>query len=112
MKTNNTEGLSIFEINVLIQQGAKFVKFPYMNKFRNSNIYFIRPGENSFKYAVKHLFLNIKNGWKASPMIPVYILKSLFFLVIGGIDYTQAILNDLRQNNPECNPEIQSLQYI
>jgi len=111
MKTNNTEGLSMFEINVLIQQGAKFVKFPYMNKFKSSNIYFIRPGEKPFKYALNHLFLNIKNGWNKSPLLPVYLLKSLFYLLIGGIDYTQAILNDLRQNNPEYNTDLQYLQY-
>jgi len=28
MKTNNTEGLTMFEINVLVQQGGRFVVFP------------------------------------------------------------------------------------
>lgn len=116
MKTNNIEGLSIFEINVLIQQGGKFVIFPYtisklVKKIKNSNIYFIRPNENTFKYALKHFFINLSMGWRTFPFGPIYTIKSLYYLIIGGKDYTDIILSDLAENNPQYNAEIQYLQY-
>ncbi|WP_278022335.1 hypothetical protein [Flavobacterium ginsengisoli] len=61
MKTNNIEGLTPFEINLLIQQGGKFIIFPFIiskmvKRIKETNIYFIRPNESTFKYAIKHFF--------------------------------------------------------
>ncbi|WP_290970570.1 hypothetical protein [Flavobacterium sp.] len=61
MKTNNIEGLTAFEINVLIQQGGKFIMFPFIisemvKRIKDSNVYFIRPNESTLKYALKHFF--------------------------------------------------------
>lgn len=111
MKTNNIEGLTIFEINLLIQQGGKFIKFPYMKKFKSSNIYFVRPEEKAFKYALKYFLSNLKIEWRQFPLAPVHIIKSLFYLAVGGRDYTHAMLSDLRQNNPVYTPNIHYLQY-
>lgn len=117
MKTNNAEGLTIFEINLLVQQGGKFVIFPYtisrlVKKITVPNIYFIRPEENTFKYALKHFFLNLAISWRATPLAPLYIIKSIYYLIIGGKDYTQNILNDMKQNDPVYNPDSYQLQYI
>mgnify|MGYP006203357819 FL=1 len=86
MKTNNIEGLTMFEINVLVQQGGRFVVFPntiskLFKKFKCSNIYFVRPEEKTFKYALKHFFLNLTVSWKTFPWGPVYVVKSLFYLI-------------------------------
>jgi len=110
MKTNNIEGLTMFEINVLVQQGGRFVIFPntiskFMKKFKGSNIYFVRPEEKTFKYALKHFFTNLALGWRAFPWGPVYVIKSFYFLIKGGKDYTQTILAELNKNNPVYNPE-------
>jgi hypothetical protein len=104
MKANNTEGLTIFEINVLVQQGGRFVIFPntiskLVNKFKGSNIYFVRPEENTFKYALKHFYLNLAAGWRIFPYGPIYVMKSLYYLIKGGKDYTQDILNELDSSN-------------
>lgn len=103
MKTNNTEGLSPFEINLLIQQGAKFVMFPYLSglvkKFKNSNIYFVRPGERTLKYAFKHFFMNANLSLDNIPYWPVNIFKSAYFLVAGGKDYTFTILEDINRKS-------------
>lgn len=116
MKTNNTEGLTMFEINVLVQQGGRFVVFPntisrLFKKFKRSNIYFVRPEENTFKYALKHFFLNLTVSWKAFPWGPVYVVKSLYYLIKGGKDYTQTILDELNQSKPVYNPDVKFLKY-
>lgn len=113
MKTENIEGLTLFEINLLIQQGGRFVMFPnLMTKIKSYTIYFIRPEEKTFKYALKHFLKNITLGWRALPLRPFYISKSLFYLTIGGKDYTQNILADLKQINPISNPNLYCLQYV
>lgn len=54
-KTENIEGLTVSEINLLIQQGGRFVMFPnIMSKLKS--IYFVRPKEKIFKYTLKHFF--------------------------------------------------------
>lgn len=115
MKTNNTEGLTMFEINVLIQQGGKFVIFPYsisrlVKRIKSSNIYFVRPNEYTFKYALKHFLINLSVGWRIFPFGPIYVIKSMYYLIRGGNDYTQVILEDLNYNNPTYTPDLQYLQ--
>ena len=67
MKTKNTEGLTLFEINQLLQQGGKFVVFPYTISVllwsfkKDSQIYFIRPGEITLRYSLGYFFLNLIN---------------------------------------------------
>jgi len=111
MKTNNIEGLTMFEINVLVQQGGRFVIFPntisnLMKKFKGSNIYFVRPEEKTFKYALKHFAKNLALGWKSFPWGPLYVVKSFYYLIKGGKDYTQPILTELNKNNPVYQPEL------
>ncbi|PBJ12233.1 hypothetical protein [Flavobacterium sp. ACN6] len=116
MKTNNIEGLTMFEINVLVQQGGRFIIFPntiskLMKKFKASNVYFIRPEENTFKYALKHFFRNLSAGWRIFPYGPIYVVKSFYYLIKGGRDYTQIILSELNKNNPVYNPDTKYLKY-
>lgn len=115
MKTNNIEGLTMFEINVLIQQGGKFIMFPFIvsemvKKTKEPNVYFIRPNEGTFKYALRHFFLNLSISWRIFPYTPIYVVKSLFYFLKGGKDYTQNILNELKKNHPIYHPDLQYLQ--
>lgn len=111
MKTENIEGLTLFEINLLIQQGGRFVMFPNtMSKIKS--IYFVRSNEKIFKYALRHFFKNILHSWRNFPLRPFHISKSLFYMAIGGKDYTQNILGDLNQINPNYNPNLYCLQYV
>ncbi|MEN2401070.1 hypothetical protein GKZ90_0014885 [Flavobacterium sp. MC2016-06] len=113
MKTKNIEGLTLFEINQLIQQGGKFITFPKLvSKCKSSTVYFIRPGEKTFKYALKHFFSNLLTSWRLLPLRPGYVTKSLFYLAIGGKDNTENILADLHQINPVYNPNLYCLEYI
>lgn len=113
MKTENIEGLTLFEINLLIQQGGKFIMFPnLMTKIKSSTIYFVRPEESKTKYIIKHFLKNILQSWRTFPLRPMYLSKSLFYLAIGGSDYTHKILADLKQINPVYNPNLYCLQYV
>lgn len=113
MKANNIEGLTPFEINLLVQQGGKFVMFPYLSglvrKFKFSNIYFVRPGEHSLKYAFKHFFTNANLTLDNFPFWPVNIFKSIYFLIIGGKDYTLNILEDLNNRKSIYNSQLYDL---
>lgn len=87
MKTENIEGLTLFEINRLIQQGGRFITFPNtINKHKSSTIYFLHPGEKIFKYALKHFIKNLLRGWNSFPTRPFQVSKSLFYLAIGSRD--------------------------
>lgn len=117
MKTKNTEGLTLFEIQQLIQQGGKFVVFPYtistlfMSFKKDSTIYFIRPGENTLKYSFGYFLSNFFLGWWGIPLGPIYTITSLYYHIIGGKDCTQLILDDLEQNNPVYEPDTHYLQF-
>lgn len=113
MKTENIDGLTLFEINLLIQQGARFIMFPnLMTNVKSSTIYFVRPEEKIIKYVMKHFFKNLLKSWRTFPLRPFFVSKSLFYLAIGGSDYTQTILADLNQINPIYNPNLYCLQYV
>ncbi|OUL62752.1 hypothetical protein [Flavobacterium sp. AJR] len=117
MKTNNTEGLTLFEIKQLIQQGGKFVAFPYtvsalfLSYKKESPIYFVRPNENTLKYSFNYFMLNLIFGWWGLPLGPIHTISSLYYHIIGGKDCTQIILNDLEQNNPVYTPDLHYLQF-
>lgn len=113
MKTENIEGLTLFEINLLIQQGGRFILFPnLLTKLKSSTIYFVRPEEKIFKYVIRHFFKNLLHGLRTFPLRPYYATKSLFYLAIGGSDYTCTILDDLNRINPVYNPNLYCLQYV
>ena len=109
MKIKNTEGLSVSQIRDLVQQGGKFVIFPYTISFlimtlkRSSDIYFIRPDENTFKYSYGYVLLNLILGWWGIPWGPIYTIGALYNHVTGGKDFTEAVLSELIQNDPEAN---------
>ncbi|WP_343589950.1 hypothetical protein [Flavobacterium sp.] len=110
MKTNNIEGLTPFEINLLIQQGGKFIIFPFIiskmvKRIKETNIYFIRPNESTFKYAMKHFSLNLSLSLRIFPLAPIYIIMSFFYLMKGGKDYTETMLEDLNTNSPIYKPQ-------
>ncbi len=103
----------MFEINVLVQQWARFVKFPYLRglvkKITTTNIYFVRPEEKSFKYALKHFFMNLNFSLRVFPYGPIYAIESLYFLIKGGKDYTFAMLEDLNKKTNTYNNALYDL---
>ncbi len=109
MQIKNTEGLSVSQMRDLVQQGGKFVVFPYTVSFlimtlkRSSDIYFIRPDENTFKYSYGFVLLNLIVGWWGFPWGPIYTIGALYNHITGGKDFTQVVMSELIQNDPQAN---------
>jgi hypothetical protein len=109
MLIKNIEGLSVSQVKELVNKGGKFVIFPYTISFvimtlkRSSDIYFIRPEENSIKYSYSYVLLNFFIGWWSLPWGPIYTIGALYNHIIGGKDLTQLVLEDLIQNDPEAD---------
>jgi len=109
MLIKNIDGLSVSQIKELVNKGGKFVIFPYTISFvimtlkRNSDIYFVRADENSFKYSYSFVLLNFFIGWWGLPWGPIYTIGALYNHIIGGKDITEVVLSELIQNDPEAN---------
>lgn len=109
MEIKNIEGLRVSQIREMVQQGGKFVVFPYTVSFilmtlkRSSDIYFIKADENTFKYSYGYVLLNIIVGWWGIPWGPIYTIGSAYHHIVGGKDLTQAVMSHLTQHDPEAN---------
>jgi hypothetical protein len=115
MQIKNIQNLKVSEIKQLVQQGGKFVIFPYTISFvimtlrRNSDIYFIRPDEGTFKYSYGYILLNFFIGWWGFPWGPIYTISAIYKHIIGGNNVTQIVLSDLMQRDPEVNTTTYSI---
>jgi len=109
MEIKNIDGLRVSQIRDMIQQGGKFVVFPYTVSFvlmtlkRSSDIYFIKADENTFKYSYGYVFLNLIVGWWGIPWGPIYTIGSAYHHITGGKDLTQVVMSHLTQHDPEAN---------
>lgn len=106
---NNIDGLSVGQIRQMVNQGGKFVVFPYtisiliMTFRRSSDIYFIKPGEGTLKYSIGFVIINLILGWWGIPWGPIYTIGSLFAHLGGGKNVTDEIMPHLIQNDPDAN---------
>jgi hypothetical protein len=109
MEIKNIEGLRVSQIRDMVQQGGKFVVFPYTVSFilmtlkRSSDIYFIKADENTFKYSYGYVFLNLIVGWWGFPWGPIYTIGSAYHHIVGGKDLTPEVMSHLMQHDPEAN---------
>lgn len=109
MKIKNIDGLSVSEIRAIVNDGGRFVFFPYTISVvlatfkRASSIYLIRPYEKSFKYSYKHVITNGVVGWWGIPWGPIYTIGSIYDHMKGGKDVTDVVMSELLQHDPEAN---------
>ena len=100
-KLKKIEGLSVNDINREASNGAKFVYFQYcfsiivMTFKRGSDIYFIRPGESTFKYSIKYTLLTLLFGWWGIPWGPIYSIGAIFTNLKGGENITSDVIGSL-----------------
>ena len=118
MQIKNIEGQRVSQIRDMVQQGGKFVVFPYTVSFilmtlkRSSDIYFIKADENTFKYSYGYVLLNLIVGWWGIPWGPIYTIGSAYHHVVGGKDLTQAVMSHLLQHDPEANTNTYNINGI
>jgi hypothetical protein len=103
VQIKNVDGLSTQQIKEMVNQGGKFVIFPYtisvivMTFKRSSDIYFIKPGEGSFKHGVGFMLTNLILGWWGIPWGPIYTIQSIIAHAGGGKNVTPEIMNHIAQ---------------
>ena len=118
MEIKNIEGLRVSEIKQLVNQGGKFVVFPYTISIvlatmkRSSSIYFIRPNEKTLKYSYRHVGVNLLLGWWGIPWGPIYTIGATYNHITGGKDVTQPILSHLIQHDPEADTSTYSINNM
>lgn len=107
------EGLTNEQVSHELRNGAKFVMFKYcisivvMTFNRTSDIYYIRPGESSFKHGIGWTLLTLVLGWWGIPWGPIYTLGALGTNLSGGKDVTQEILNSMGQQQQQAQRQRQ-----
>lgn len=101
MKINGLDGLSTSEVNLELQNGAKFVMYHYcisaliVTLRRNSDICFIRSGESRVSKGLGWSLLTFVLGWWGIPWGPIYTIQSLVVNFRGGKDVTPQVLSSL-----------------
>ena len=97
MQVKGIENLSEQEIRDELNNGAKFVVYRYcisivvMTFRRNSDIYFVRSGENAMVKGLGYTFLTLILGWWGIPWGPIYTIGSLGTNLSGGKNVTGEI---------------------
>jgi hypothetical protein len=98
MKIKGIDGMSTSELNREISSGGKFVVYQYcisigiMTFRRNSDIQFIKSGENGFTKGLGWTLLTFTLGWWGIPWGPIYTIGSLITNFGGGKDVTSEVL--------------------
>ena len=96
------EILSAGQLQQELQQGAKFVTYPYCISLlvitfrRSSNIYFIHHEENSVVKGLPFVLLSLVLGWWGIPWGPIYTIQSIWINFKGGKDVTNQVLASMK----------------
>ena len=98
MKIHGTENLSNEEISAQLQQGARFLMFPYcvsvlvMSFKRSSGVHFVPAGESAAGKRLQFALLSLVFGWWGIPWGPIWTLGTVYRNIAGGIDVTREVL--------------------
>lgn len=98
MRIQGLEGMSAFEIQLALQQGAKFVVYSYCISLvvvtirRPSEIYFLPAGTSRVRKGLSSSLVTVLLGWWGIPWGPIYSVKALVENFKGGKDVTADFL--------------------
>ncbi len=101
-KIKGIEGMSVKDIDVQLQGGAKFVAYMYcvsivfMSFKRYSNIYFIMPGEKTIKKGIPFTLISLVFGWWGIPWGPIWTITAVGTNFTGGKDLTLEVAAQIR----------------
>jgi hypothetical protein len=118
MEIKNIDGLRVSQIRDMVQQGGKFVVFPYtvsvvlVTLRRSSDIYFIKADENTFKYSYCYVLLNLIIGWWGIPWGPIYTIGAAYDNIVGGKDLTLEVMSHLTQHDPEASTNTYNINGV
>ena len=105
----NIDGLSVEQINLELQKGARFIIFGVCYSYvactthgYSKNVFFVKKDESTLKYAWPYILLALFLGWWGLPWGFIYTPWALYVNFTGGRDVTaeiiQAINEEAEQN--------------
>ncbi|NLS75945.1 MAG: hypothetical protein GXY76_01655 [Chloroflexi bacterium] len=103
MRIVGMSGLSGSDLVVELEQGGRFVVFPYCISvlvrtfLRPSEVYFIRPGENAALKGLKYVLITLLLGWWGIPSGPSQTILALQTNLHGGHNVTPRVVTLLTQ---------------
>jgi hypothetical protein len=106
MQIIGIEGLTRTQVQLEVQQGARFVIYQYcisvivMSFKRFSSIHFIRPGQSAVGRGLGWSVLSLFLGWWGIPWGPIWTIHSLWVNFSGGRDVTNEVLASMRPAQP------------
>jgi hypothetical protein len=98
MRIKNIDGLSAGDLQREVEQGGKFVFYPYTISVlvvtfkRTSGVYLVKGKENKITRAVPFILLSALFGWWGIPFGPKYTLESIRANLGGGKDVTEDVM--------------------
>lgn len=98
MKIKNTGELSVYELQQKINDGSRFVYYPYTLSFGffsfrlKSAVYLIHPGEARTWHRSFFILLSFVFGWWGIPFGPKYTIKAIRTNLRGGKNVTNEVV--------------------
>ena len=98
--------LSVEQVQQEVARGGKFVVYSYcfsvliMTFRRNTDVYFIRPGENAVTKGMQWTLISLLVGWWGFPWGLIYTPMALIQNLGGGKDVTREIMWQMTQTAP------------
>ena len=95
MGIQGVAGLSVEQVQQEVVRGGKFVVYSYcfsvliMTFRRNTDVYFIRPGENAVARGMQWTLISLLAGWWGFPWGLIYTPMALAQNLKGGKDVTR-----------------------
>jgi hypothetical protein len=106
MKIEGIQGMTVDQLNMELQRGAKFVIFQYTISLlvvtfkRPSSIYFIRAGESTVGKSIPFTLITLVGGWWGIPFGPIYSVQALYTNIRGGKDLTKEVVAAITKPAP------------
>ena len=112
MAVHGIEHMTPEQISAEVKIGARFVVYQYcisilvMTFKRGSDIYFIRPGDNSVAKGIPFTLISLFLGWWGIPWGPIWTISTIVKNLNGGLDVTNLVLRPSAPGpaNEGCTP--------
>lgn len=98
MKIKNIDGLSANDLQQEVNEGGRFVYFPYTLSLifftfkRTSGVYLVKGSENNAVKSFFYILISALFGWWGIPFGPKYTLESIQTNWRGGKDVTEDVM--------------------
>ncbi len=98
MKIKNIEGLSAYDLQKEVAEGARFVYYAFTISLlvvtfkRTSGVYMVKAGEKKSSKGTAFTLISFLFGWWGIPFGPKYTIESIATNLRGGKDVTDEVM--------------------